>query len=472
MKLYNTLNRKLEEFEPIKPASAGVYSCGPTVYWNQHIGNMYAFVQWDLLVRGLRHLGYQVKWVLNITDVGHMTGDNLGAADTGEDRMEKRAKVEGISVWHIADKYTAQFLDSIDKLNIKRPDVLCRATDNIDAQIDLIKKIEEKGFAYKTKTGLVFDTSKFKDYAKFAKLDLKKQVKREDVADDPEKKNPWDFFLWVTGHPEHIMKWDSPWGAGYPGWHIECTAMSTKFLGSNFDIHTGGIEHIGIHHTNEIAQGYAAFGKSTANFWLHNAWLLGKKGEKLSKSLGNIVTVSELVEKGYDPMAFRYLILNSHYRKGLNFSYEALDSATAALNNLRSIISNLRTNRERTSLSEGKLEKVDKYTKSFSDALSNDLNTPEALATLWSVVKSNIPANDKYELVLDFDTVLGLKLAEVTTEKIEIPQQILELAQKREQLRKEGKYQEADDIRKKIEGKGYNVKDTEKGCEVKKISNY
>ena len=284
--------------------------------------------------------------------------------------------------------------------------------------------------------------------------------------------NPWDFFLWVTGHPEHIMKWDSPWGAGYPGWHIECTAMSTKFLGSNFDIHTGGIEHIGIHHTNEIAQGYAAFGKSTANFWLHNAWLLGKKGEKLSKSLGNIVTVSELVEKGYDPMAFRYLILNSHYRKGLNFSYEALDSATAALNNLRSIISNLRTNRERTSLSEGKLEKVDKYTKSFSDALSNDLNTPEALATLWSVVKSNIPANDKYELVLDFDTVLGLKLAEVTTEKIEIPQQILELAQKREQLRKEGKYQEADDIRKKIEGKGYNVKDTEKGCEVKKISNY
>lgn len=468
MKLYNTLSRKEEEFKPINPSSVGIYSCGPTVYWNQHIGNMYAFIQWDLLSRSFRYLGYKVMWVMNITDVGHMTGDNFGAADTGEDRMEKRAMIENISVWDIAEKYIAQFLDSLDKLNIKRPDILCRATQNIDAQIELIKKIEAKGFTYQTKMGLVFDTSKFPDYAKFANLDLKKQVKRDDVADDPEKKNPWDFFLWVTGHPEHIMHWDSPWGVGYPGWHIECTAMSTKFLGDSFDIHTGGIEHIGIHHTNEIAQGYGAFGKSTANYWLHNAWLLGKKGEKLSKSLGNIITVQELVEKGYDPMSFKYLVLNSHYRKGLNFSYEALDSAAEALNNLKNIVLDLRENSDRTSLSEEKMEKIDEYKNSFKGALSDDLNIPKALAQLWRVVKSNIPSSDKYDLLLDFDEVFGLGLNKISWKKLEVSNKVQCLLDKREEFRKRKNFKEADNIRVEIEKKGYTVIDTKEGSSVKK----
>lgn len=468
MKLYNTLSRKEEEFKPINPSSVGIYSCGPTVYWNQHIGNMYAFIQWDLLSRSFRYLGYKVMWVMNITDVGHMTGDNFGAADTGEDRMEKRAMIENISVWDIAEKYIAQFLDSLDKLNIKRPDILCRATQNIDAQIELIKKIEAKGFTYQTKMGLVFDTSKFPDYAKFANLDLKKQVKRDDVADDPEKKNPWDFFLWVTGHPEHIMHWDSPWGVGYPGWHIECTAMSTKFLGDSFDIHTGGIEHIGIHHTNEIAQGYGAFGKSTANYWLHNAWLLGKKGEKLSKSLGNIITVQELVEKGYDPMSFKYLVLNSHYRKGLNFSYEALDSAAEALNNLKNIVLDLRENSDRTSLSEEKMEKIDEYKNSFKGALSDDLNIPKALAQLWRVVKSNIPSSDKYDLLLDFDEVFGLGLNRISWKKLEVSNKVQCLLDKREEFRKRKNFKEADNIRVEIEKKGYTVIDTKEGSSVKK----
>ncbi len=471
MKLYNTLTRKLEEFIPIKVREVGMYSCGPTVYWNQHIGNMYAFLQWDILVRTFNYLGYKVKWVMNITDVGHMTGDNFGAADTGEDRLEKRAKIEKISVWDIADKYIAQFLDSIDKLNIHRPDVLCRATENIDAQISLINRIEKNGFAYKTKMGLVFDTSKFPDYSKFANLKFEKLKKREDVEDDPEKKNAWDFFLWVTGNTDHIMQWDSPWGRGYPGWHIECTAMSTKYLGDNFDIHTGGIEHIGIHHTNEMAQGYGAFGKSTANFWLHNAWLVGKKGEKLSKSSGKIVTVQELADMGYDPLAFRYLVLNSNYKKGLNFSFEALDGASESLNKLRNILQGIKNNKiGRTNLSEDKLKKIKMYKSDFVDALNDDLNLPKALAVIWETVKSNIPNTDKYDLIADFDSVLGLKLREHREEKVEVPDMVKKLLDDREKHRRSKNFIKADELRKKIEKMGYILEDKDGGTVLKKIN--
>ncbi|MEK7118677.1 MAG: cysteine--tRNA ligase, partial [Patescibacteria group bacterium] len=286
IKLYNTLTRKLDNFKPIKKGFVGIYSCGPTVYWNQHIGHMYAYVQWDLLVRLMRSLNYSVKWVMNITDVGHLTGDNLGDADTGEDRMEKGAKREGLSVWQIADKYIVQFLESVDSLNIQRPDVLCRATEHIPEQIELIRKMEARGFTYLTATGLVFDTAKFPEYADFARLNLTEQKAGARVTVDKEKKNPWDFLLWVKNQPNHLMQWDSPWGRGFPGWHIECTAMSTKYLGETFDIHTGGKEHIPVHHTNEVAQSFGAFGHKTANYWLHNEWLL-VKGEKMSKSLGN-----------------------------------------------------------------------------------------------------------------------------------------------------------------------------------------
>ncbi|HLE48494.1 MAG TPA: cysteine--tRNA ligase [Patescibacteria group bacterium] len=468
VKLYNTLTRKKEVLKTIRENEVGIYSCGPTVYWNQHIGNMYAFIQWDLLVRSLKFLGMKVKWVMNITDVGHMSGDNEGNADTGEDRMEKGAKREGLTVWEVADKYIKQFTNSLHLLNVKDPDILCRATEHINEQIDLIKKIEANGYTYKTNKGLVFDTAKFTDYAKFANLDLTKQKKREDVEDDPEKKNPWDFFLWVTGNKNHIMQWDSPWGKGYPGWHIECTAMSTKYLGDNFDIHTGGIEHIGIHHTNEIAQGFGAFGKSTANYWLHNAWLLGKKGEKLSKSLGNIVTVQELIEKGYDPIAFRYLVLNSHYRKGLNFSFEALDAANEALINLRNIKVGLKNSNIRTNLSDEKLSKAEEFQTEFRKALCEDLNIPNALAVLWKTLKSNIPSEDKYDLVTTFDEVFGLGLESYTPEKVELTDVVKKLVEEREVYRKNKDFEKADNIRLELDKKGYIVEDLPGGQKVRK----
>lgn len=463
--LTNSLTKKKEKFTPIKEGFVGIYSCGPTVYWNQHIGHMYAYVQWDVLVRFLKYLGYEVKWVMNITDVGHMTSDE----DTGEDKMEKGAKREGISVWQIADKYIKQFEESLELLNIQKPDVLSRATEHIPEQIALIKKIEENGFAYQTKMGVVFDTSKFPDYTKFANLDLTKLETRKDVEVDRQKKEPWDFFLWVSGNPKHIMQWDSPWGRGFPGWHIECTAMSTKYLGSEFDIHTGGIEHIGVHHTNEIAQGFAAFGRETANFWLHNAWLLGKAGEKMSKSLGNYVTAQDLVEKGYDPLALRYLILTSHYRRGLNFSFEALEGAESALMNLRDLVSDLAAHK-RSVLSYEKNQKIEKFREEFVSALSDDLNVPQALAVLWGMLKSNIPSEDKRDLALSFDEVLGLKLDQAPT-SVQIPKEVEKLLGKREELRKENKFEEADKVREEIESKGYKLEDTSSGVKVKPVRN-
>jgi cysteinyl-tRNA synthetase len=315
--------------------------------------------------------------------------------------------------------------------------------------------------------GVVFDTTKFNDYSKFAGLDLEKQKAREDVETDKEKKNPWDFLLWVTGNPKHIMKWESPWGEGYPGWHIECTAMSTKYLGENFDIHTGGVEHIGVHHTNEVAQGYAAFGKQTANYWLHNAWLTGKAGVKMSKSLGNYLTVQDLQEKGYDPMALRYLILGSHYKKGLNFSLKALDSAQTTLKNLYQLLSQYKDDRKRTALSDEKAQKVDGYRKDFIGALSDDINTPKALSVLWEMLKSNIPSEDKYDLAIVFDEVLGLKFAEnVMSKDTKIPKEITDLLEKREALRKDKKFEESDMIRKEIEEKGYKIDDTPNGAKI------
>lgn len=452
--LTNTLTKKKEKFEPINDGEVGIYSCGPTVYWNQHIGHMYAYVQWDVLVRLLRFYGTNVKWVMNLTDVGHMTSDE----DSGEDKMEKGAKREGLSVWQIADKYIKQFADSLELLNIQKPDVLCRATEHILEQIELIKKIEANGFTYKTKTGLVFDTSKFPDYTKFANLNLDEQRAGARTEVDEEKKNPWDFLLWVTNQPNHIMQWDSPWGNGFPGWHIECTAMSTKYLGEKFDIHTGGKEHIPVHHTNEIAQGIGAFGHQTANYWLHNEWLL-INGEKMSKSLGNNVLVTDLIEKGFDPLALRYLVLNSNYRSGLNFTWDSLTASQNALNKLRSLIAGLKSETERTVLSEEKEKKIDIFKNDFTLALNDDLNVPKALAVLWSMLGSNIPSGDKYDLAMSFDEILGLKLSEIPNSKIQVPNNIQALIDKREKLRKDGKYEEADKIRDEIQKLGFSVSD-------------
>lgn len=442
MRIYNTLTRKVEEFVPLNPPKVGMYACGPTVYWNQHIGHMYAYVQWDVLARALRLQGYNVTWVMNITDVGHMTSDE----DVGEDKMEKGAKREGISVWDLADKYIDQFKESMSLLGIA-PDILCRATEHIPEQIALIAKIEKNGFTYKTAKGVVFDTAKFPGYADFSKLDLERQSARE--KEDPEKKRPWDFYLWGFD-PKHVMQWDSPWGRGFPGWHIECTAMSTKYLGEQFDIHTGGIEHIPVHHTNEIAQGFGAFGHRTANYWIHNGWLVGKGGEKMSKSLGNYVTMQDLVAKGYDPLAMRYLILNSHYRKGLEFSFEALDNAQNALNRLKRRISDL-----------GESGKIGcaKYEEDFASAINDDLSLPQALAAVWKLVDdTSMPTEARKASILRMDKVLGLRLDEKIVEK-EMSKEVKDLLKEREKLRKEKKFAEADEIRNKIIKMGYTVED-------------
>lgn len=461
--LSNTRARKKEIFIPVDPSSVGVYSCGPTVYWNQHIGHMYAYIQWDILVRFLRNVGYKVKWVMNITDVGHMTSD----ADEGDDKIEKGAKREGLTVWQIAEKYMDQFVKSMEELNISKPDVLSRATDHIDEQINLIKKIEKNGFTYKTKTGLVFDTSKFKDYTSFARLNIEKQRAGARVEVDIEKRQPEDFLLWVTNKPNHVMQWNSPWGRGFPGWHIECTAMSVAYLGNNFDIHTGGKEHISVHHTNEIAQGYGAFKKQTANYWLHNDWLT-LKDEKMSKSKGNIYTIEDLIKKGYDPMHFRYLALTSHYSKGLVFSYESLKAAESAYNRLVEYVKVWKEG-GRSALSSEKMKKIENFQKDFVNRLSDDLNAPEAIATVWAVAKSNLPNADKLDLILNFDQVLGLKLAE-SSDKIsdkKIPKNVLEMVAKREEYRKEGDYKKADEVRISIEKSGYELKDTEDGVKIK-----
>ena len=460
LKVYNTLTRKKEVFKPKNSKKVGIYSCGPTVYWNQHIGNLYAYLQWDVLIRFLKYLNYQTKWVMNLTDVGHLTSDE----DTGEDKLEKGAKREGLSVWQIAEKYTKQFLQSLDLLNIQKPDVICRATDCIQEQIKIIKKIEKNGFTYRTKTGLVFDTAKFPGYAKFARLKLKKQKSGARVQIDQEKKQPWDFLLWVTNQPNHVMQWDSPWGKGFPGWHLECTAMSNKYLGNNFDIHTGGKEHIPVHHTNEIAQAFGAFGKRPANYWLHNEWLLIDK-KKVSKSLGNTILVTDFIDKGFNPLAFRYLALTSHYRQGLNFTWQALKASQNALDNLYEKVRELKTLKTKTINSKIKIKD---YQKKFIDSLGNDLNAAKALALMWQVIKSSqLSDKDKYNLVLDFDQVFGLKFKDVKEESI--PQEIIKLAQLRERYRQEKNWSEADETRKKIESMGYKVEDTETGFNLKKL---
>jgi len=461
IKLYNTLTRKKQIFTPIKKGQVGIYSCGPTVYWNQHIGHMYAYTQWDVLVRFLRWEGYKVKWVMNITDVGHLTSDQ----DSGEDKMERGAKREGLTVWQIAEKYIAQFLESMDLLNISRPDVLCRATEHIPRQIELIKKIEARGFTYRTKIGLVFDTSKFPDYPKFARLNLKKQLPGARLEVDPEKKSPWDFYLWIYGRPNHIMQWDSPWGRGFPGWHIECTAMSTYYLGPQFDIHTGGKEHISVHHTNEIAQGYGAFGRQTANFWLHNDWLT-VKGEKMSKSLGNIYTVQDLVAKGYHPLAFRYLILNSHYRTGLDFTWEALEGAQKAYFRLLDFV---RCWQKEEGFKGENDKSVEKFKNQFRKFLEDDLNLPAALSVIWGLTKTSLPSSTKLNLIFDFDKVLGLKLKEEAEKEIVVPEEIKKLVEKREKLRRQKEWTQADKIRQEIEEKGWKIEDAPKGPKIKRV---
>jgi len=455
--LFNSLTRKKEIFVPINPPGVGMYSCGPTVYLFSHIGHMRRYVGDDILKRVLLLNGYKVKHVMNITDVGHLTSD----ADSGEDKIEKRAKETGKSAWDIAKFFESQFFVSTDALNIIRPEIICRATDHIKEQIDMIRQIEARGFSYKTDDGIYFDTSKLPSYGRLTRG--KEGIKAGVRIDVSGKKNPTDFALWKFSpkNSKRQMEWESPWGMGFPGWHIECSAMSTKYLGETFDIHTGGIDHIPIHHTNEIAQSEGASGKAPVRFWLHHEFLQ-VNGQKMAKSLGNVYTVDDLKQKGFDPLALRYLFLTAHYRDPLNFSWESLTSASMALTKLRDYFISFKDG-HRTTLSSEKGQKIEHFEEAFRKAIGDDLNTPRALAVLWEGLKSNIPSEDKYDMALSFDEVLGLGLNKISQVKLIIPEEINKLVVQRESLRKEGRFEDADEIRKTIEKLGFEIKDTPDG---------
>lgn len=449
--LYNSLTRKIEEFKPLNSPNVGLYTCGPTVYWSTHIGHMSKYVGDDVLRRVLIYNGYNVMHVMNITDVGHLTSD----ADEGEDKMEKGARREGVTVWDIAKKYEKEFFEAMDSVNVLRPSITARATEHIKEQIELIEQLEKKGYAYETKDTVYFDVSKFPEYGKLSgqKLSEKMTGAREDVVVDPEKKNPYDFVLWfkrVGRFANHTMHWNSPWGDGFPGWHIECSAMSMKYLGESFDIHTGGIDHIGVHHPAEIAQSEAATGKQFVKYWVHRVFIT-IDGKKMSKSLGNFYELKDVASRNINPLAIRYLFLTTHYRTPLNFTWQSLEAAQNALNNLYDAVN--RMGKPKAGCPE--------FEKQFLNAINDDLNTPKALAVVWDLIKSNYPPEAKKQSLLKMDKVLGLGLDKIKKKKNTIPQEIKDMAKAREKERLEKNWAMADELREKIEKSGFSVEDTD-----------
>lgn len=465
MKIYNTLTKSKEEFQPINTGKVSFYHCGPTVYWVQHIGNLRSMVLADLIRRSLVYLGYEVRFVRNYTDVGHLTGDNIGDADTGEDRMEKASKRENLDPQDIAQKYIDIFEKDTQELNIIEPTAKPVASQYIQQMQDMIQVLIDKGFAYFTPKAVYFEVDKFEEYNKLNKQDLEKNIKGQGKGEvgDSDKKKPYDFALWFfkTGaHANALQYWESPFeselvknGEGIPGWHIECSAMAGELLGKTIDIHMGGIEHIAIHHTNEIAQSEAANGQRFVDYWLHNEHLL-IDGGKMSKSDGNVFTLENVIARGFNPLVLRYFYLGAHYRSKQNFTWEALQSAQDAFEKL---VANVRE------LSIEKPGVVDKdYDEKFRNALENDFNIPEALAVMWEVIKSDIKESNKLATILKFDKVFGLRLSEINT--LEITQELQELLDSREEARKRKDWNEADRIRSEIAQK-YNleVKDNSDG---------
>ena len=457
IRLYNTLTRKKEEFIPIQKGIVKIYSCGPTVYNYAHIGNMRAYILMDTLRKVLEYNGYKVEQVMNITDVGHMTSD----ADSGEDKMEKSARIMNMSVYEIAEKFTKLFMNDIKSLNVKLPEHVVKATEHIKEMEEYVKELVDRGYAYETSKGVYFDTSKLENYGRYLSpnnIDGLLAGARIEVYS--EKKNPLDFALWIKAPKEHIMQWDSSFGKCYPGWHIECSAMSRKYLGEEFDIHTGGVDHIQIHHENEIAQSVGATGKILARYWLHTEFLL-VDGGKMSKSLGNVYTLAQLQEKNIEPLAFRYFTYSSNFTNKLNFTWEAIKSSQVSLNKLREQVN--KNKGVNTKLSE---EKIKKYEERFLDAINDNLNMPIAISVLWDLLKEE-KSNDVYELAMKFDTVLSLELNK-KMEETEIPIEVQELLRKREEARKEKNFALSDELRKKILNLGYLVKDTKEGQKVEK----
>ncbi|MEK7176769.1 MAG: cysteine--tRNA ligase [Patescibacteria group bacterium] len=446
IKLHNTLSGTLEEFRPIKPGEALMYHCGPTVYNYAHIGNLRSYVFADILRRTLEYLGFEVTQVINITDIGHLTSD----ADTGDDKMLKGLKREGLAISleglkELGDKYEDAFKKDLEALNIETPHHFPRATKYLKQDIELVQKLEQLGFAYKLADGVYFDTGKLKDYGKLGGLTPTSEALARVGSD--EKKNPRDFVLWKLSKDDHLG-FESPWGVGFPGWHLECSVMSKAILGQPFDIHTGGIDHIPVHHNNEIAQSESAYNSALSNFWLHNEFLTLADG-KMAKSEGNEIILNTLVEKGFFPLAYRYFLLMAHYRTPVNFSDTALSAAQNAYRKLKDVLTLLPK--------DGKISP--KYKKDFQSALEDDLNTPEALSLVWGLIKDDsISPADKRATLLDFDQVLGLNL--LKNEFLDIPKTILELGEKRKLAKEKGNFQESDKIREEIESQGFEIRDT------------
>ncbi len=463
MKIYNTLSGKVEEFVPREPNKVKLYTCGPTVYHYAHIGNIRNYIGHDVLEKTLRYLGYEVTRAMNITDVGHLTSDS----DSGEDKMEVARKREHKSSMEIAKFYTDAFFKDLQKVNCKIPEIVSPATENIDMYIEIIEKLLDKGYAYVSGGNVYFDTTKLKDYYVLTNHKENELVvgARESVEEDNNKKNQADFVLWFTSSKfeNHELLWDSPWGMGYPGWHIECTGISIKYLGEYLDIHGGGVDNIFPHHTNEIAQSESYLGHKWCNYWFHNEHLLDETG-KMSKSNGAILTVSLLEEQGYDPLAFRFMCLNSHYRKQLVFTYDNLSQAVNTLNKIRKRIANIK---EDGTLNQ---ELFNKYKQKFSNELADDLNTSNALAVLYEVMKDDeLNGKTKLELIKDFEQVLSLELM-TSEKKAENEEEILMMIEKRAEAKKNKDFVIADAIREELLAKGIELVDTREGTTYRVIN--
>ena len=486
--LFNTLGRQKQRLKPLKDRFIRIYSCGPTVYDYAHLGHFRAYVFVDTLKRVLKYNKYKVKHVMNITDVGHLTSD----ADTGEDKMERSARKEGKTVWEIAEFYTKDFFDAMEKLNVERADIVCKATEHIKEMADMVQKIIDNGYAYVISDGIYFDTSKLKDYGKLAGFNPEELKAGARVEFNEEKKNPTDFALWkfTAKDQKRQMEWENEFFfkpeqidigkvtayarenpnirfekarkgfklivKGFPGWHIECSAMSIKYLGKVFDIHTGGVDHIPVHHTNEIAQSQAALKRESVKFWLHNEFVL-VNNQKMSKSLQNFYTMHDILAKGFDPLSLRYLFLTAHYRSKINFTWESLTAAENAYKSLKEKIASL--------ANKGRLgKKMKEYKKKFLEYINDDLNTPQALSLLWQVLKDEeLSDREKLKLALDFDRVFGLRLEDA---RVEIPKEILELAEERLKARRAKDWKRADELREEIKKKGYKIEDTEDGYRI------
>lgn len=455
---YNTLTREKNIFKPIDSNEVKIYSCGPTVYKDATIGNMRTSIFQDVLRKVLRYNGYKIKHVMNITDVGHLVSDG----DEGEDKMLKSAREEHKTPLEIAEHYTQLFFNDLEDLNVERPEIVCKATEHIKEMLEYVEELIENGYAYETSTAIYFDISKLDQYPILSNLDLKEQKAGARIDVDTEKRSPYDFALWIKAPENHLMKWDSPWGPSYPGWHIECSAMGRKYLGEQFDIHTGGIDLIPTHHENEIAQSKGACGKIPANYWMHGEYLL-INGGKMSKSLGNTYLVKDIKEKGYNPLVYKLFSYSSHYRNKLNFTWEGIESASKSLERLKNGYQNHLKGTDKVDE-----EIINKYEEKFHEAINDDLNMPSAMGVVWEVVRNEDKSPSLAKLLLKFDTVLGLKIDENNSKNEELPEEILELVEQRKVARENKDWNKSDELRDLITEKGYIVKDTKQGQEVSK----